>query len=540
MTKFITADEAAGLIPDHAVVGVSGMGLSGWAEEIACAIRDRFAQTGHPCGLDLKQAVSLGDFGYGNQFCGWEKSRLSEPDLKNGHRGITRLGEAGPGLITSWTTSYMGNAFSLCDLTRKNQMETYCLPQGVLVSLWRECAAGRPGLITKTGLGTFVDPRLEGGRMNACSKKEVVKLLNLDGEEYLFYPAFQCDIALLRGTIADEYGNISFAHESVINEGFEVAAAVKRHGGTVIVQVEYIAQGGSLNPKEVKIPGNLVDYVVLAKDPKSCWQTEGTYWNPSYSGQLKIPLSMIEPLPFDERKVICRRCAMELRKGNLINLGIGIPADIARVVAEEGCIDDVTISTDSGVVGGVPAPEPNFGSASNPDAILSTHEMADLISGGGLDVACLGIGEIDEAGNNNVSRMGTKLTGPGGFIDITARTKKVIFAGTLKGKARVRACNGNLEILEEGSIQKFVKQVEQITFSGSYSPEDQEVLYVTERAVFQLIDHKMTLIEIAPGLDLQKDVLDQIGFIPVISPDLKEMDAGIFREEWGELGRYVK
>ncbi|MBR4231948.1 MAG: acyl CoA:acetate/3-ketoacid CoA transferase [Oscillospiraceae bacterium] len=539
MAKFITAREAAALIPDGATVGLAGMGLSGWAEELACAIRDNFRETGHPCNLNLKQGSAMGDWGYGNQFDGWERSRLPEPDNDHGVRGVSRFGEAGPGLVTKWTSAHIGSAFAMCDLARKEQVESYCLPQGVIINLWREIAAGRPGLITKTGLGTFVDPRVEGGRMNACAKDELVKLVEFNGEEYLFYPSFKADVALLRGTIADENGNISFAHESVINEGFSVATAVKNSGGIVIVQVEYVAKKETLNPKDIKIPGVLVDYVVVAKDPKSCWQAEGTYWEPSYSGHIRIPLDSIEPLPFDERKVICRRVAMELKKGDLVNLGVGMPADVAKVVAEEGFINDVVMSTESGMVGGVPSALPSFGSAYNPEAIITQNEMFDLISGGGLSLTCLGIGEADGDGNNNVSRMGKRLTGPGGFIDITRATPKVIFAGTLMGKAKLKVGDGKLEIVEEGTIQKFVEKVGQITFAGQYTPEDQEVLYVTERAVFRLIDHKMTLVEIAPGIDLQKDVLDRIGFEPVISPELKTMDEGIFHEKWGGLGAYI-
>lgn len=539
MAKFVTAAEAAKVIPDGATVGLAGMGLSGWAEEIACAIRDNFRETGHPCNLNLKQGSAMGDWGYGNQFVGWDRNRLPEPDKDHGARGVTRFGEAGPGLITKWSSAHIGSAFTLCEFARQNKIETHCLPQGVIINLWREIAAGRPGLITKTGLGTFVDPRVEGGRMNECAGDELVKLIEIGGEEYLFYPGFQCDVALLRGTIADENGNISFDHESVMNEGFSVAAAAKNSGGIVIVQVEYLAKKETLNPKDIKIPGHLVDYVVVAKDPKSCWQAEGTYWEPSYSGHIRIPLNSIEPLPFDERKVVCRRCAMELKKGNLINLGVGMPADMAKVVAEEGFIDDVTMSTESGMVGGVPSALPSFGSAYNPECILTPNEMFDLISGGGLDMTVLGSGEVDGDGNNNVSRMGKRLTGPGGFIDITRATKKVIFAGTLMGKAKLKVGGGKLEILEEGTIQKFVEKVGQITFAGQYAPEDQEVFYVTERAVFKLIGRKMTLIEIAPGIDMQKDVLDKIGFIPVISPELKLMDEDIFKENWGGLGKYI-
>jgi len=537
MAKFITAQQAAKLIPDGATVGLAGMGLSGWAEELACAVRDSFKETGHPRDLSLKQGSALGDWGYGNQFIGWNRSRREGgPDTEHGARGATRFGEAGPGLVRKWTSAHVGSAFALCDLARKNQLESYCLPQGVIINLWREIGAGRPGLLTKVGLGTFVDPRVEGGRMNECAKDELVKVVNFEGEEYLFYPSFHVDVALLRGTIADENGNISFARESVINEGFSVANATKNCGGIVIVQVEYLAKRETLPAKEIKIPGKLVDYVVVARDPKSCWQAEGDYWEPAFSGELRKPLNAIEPLPFDERKVICRRCAMELKAGDLINLGVGMPADIAKVVNEEGLIDKVTMSTESGMVGGVPSALPSFGSAYNPEAIITPNEMFDLISGGGLNMTCLGIGEVDKYGNNNVSRMGSRLTGPGGFIDISSNTPKVIFAGNFVGKAKLKLGGGKIEVVEEGTIRKFVDQVGQITFSGQYAPENQEVLYITERAVFKLINHKMTLIEVAPGLDLQRDVLDQMGFKPEISPDLKTMDPRIFQEQWGGLG----
>ncbi len=536
MAKFITAREAAELIPDGATVALAGMGLSGWAEEIACAIRDRYRETGHPKDLNLKQGSAMGDWGYGNKFVGWNRSpRPDGPVTDAGNRGTTRFGEAGPGLIRKWTSAHIGSAFTLCDLARENQLESYCLPQGVIINLWREIGAGRPGLLTKTGLGTFVDPRVEGGRMNACAKDEIVKVVNFEGEEYLFYPSFHVDVALLRGTIADENGNISFAHESVINEGFAVANAVKNCGGIVIVQVEYLAKKETLNPKEVRIPCNLVDYVVQARDPMSCWQAEGDYWEPAFSGQIRKPLSEIKPLPLDERKVILRRCAMELKRGALINMGVGMPAEMGRVVNEEGMTDAVIMSTESGMIGGVPSALPSFGSAYNPEAIITPNDMFDLISGGGLALTVLGIGEVDKDGNNNVSRMGSRLTGPGGFIDISSTTPKVIFAGTLMGKAKVQVADGKLQILQEGTIRKFVDTVGQITFSGKYAPDTQEVLYVTERAVFRLIDHKLTLTEIAPGVDLEKDILANMGFRPAISPDLKQMDPAIFREEWGGL-----
>jgi propionate CoA-transferase len=516
--KFITAIEAAKLIPDGATVGLAGMGLSGWAEEVACSIRDSYKETGHPCNLNLKQGSAMGD---------WKE------------RGVTRLGEAGPGLITRWSGAHVGSAYTLRDLAVKNQLQCHCLPQGVIVNLWREIAAGRPGLLTKVGLGTFVDPRIEGGRMNECTTDSLVELVEFMGEEYLFYKSFPLDVALLRGTTADENGNISFEHESIINEGLAVATAAKNSGGIVIVQVEYLTKKGTLNPKDVKIPGILVDYVVIATTKDACWQTEGVYYEPSFSGQIKKPLAAIEPLPFDERKVICRRCAMEIRKGDVINLGIGMPADTAKVVAEEGFIDEITMSTESGMVGGVPSALPNFGSAYNPEATLEHGAMFDLIDGGGLKMTCLGIGEADQYGNINVSKFGPRLTGPGGFIDITGATPKVIFCGTFMGKAELKVGDGKLVIEKEGTIRKFLKNVEQITFSGKNAHIRQTVLYVTERGVFSLLDGKMTLIEIAPGINLEKDILARMDFMPEIAKDLKLMDPGIFCEAWGGLGKYL-
>ncbi len=519
MAEFITAAEAARKIPDGATIGVAGMGLSGWAEEIGCAIRDSFKETGHPCDLNLKQGSAMGDWG---------------------KRGVTRLGEAGPGLVTRWSGAHVGSAFTLSDLAVKNQLQCHCLPQGVIVNLWREIAAGRPGLLTKVGLGTFVDPRVEGGKMNACTTDELVELVHFNGEEYLFYKSFKLDVAILRGTTADENGNISFEHESIINEGLAVASAAKNSGGIVIVQVEYLTKGGTMNPKDVKIPGILVDYVVVATDKDACWQAEGVYYEPAFSGQIKKPLAAIEPLPFNERKVICRRCAMEVRRGDVVNLGVGIPADLSKIIAEEGLLDEITMSTESGIVGGIPSALPNFGSAYNPEATIEHGAMFDLIDGGGLNMTCLGIGEVDQYGNNNVSKFGARLTGPGGFINITQATPKVVFCGNFMGKAKEKVADGKLTILEEGRIRKFVRQVEQITFSGQYAGENQEVLYITERCVFNLINKKMTLIEIAPGIDLQRDILDQMDFVPVIADDLKTMDAGIFREKWGGLGAYME
>ena len=536
MAKLITAKEAAELIRDGASVGVAGMGLSGFPEEIACAIRDRYKETGHPKGITLHQSSAMGDHGYGNGFLGWDKTkRPADMPAPEGVRGLSRLGEGGEGLVSHWTGAHVMSAEALNAQAAQGKITGNCLPQGVAVNLWREIAAGRPGILTKVGLGTFVDPRVEGGRMNAETKEDIAELVTFGGEEYLFYKSFPLDVALLRGTVGDEFGNISFMHEGIVNEGLAVAEAAHNSGGIVIVQVEYLAKGGSLNPKDVKIPGILVDYVVEATDPMASWQAEGVYFEPSFSGQIKKPVRSIPALPLDERKVIARRCAMEVTPGAVLNLGVGISANVGNILVEEGCIDMVTMASESGMIGGVPCPLPNFGSSYNPECTLEHNAAFDLIDGGGLTTTCLGLGECDEDGNVNVSKFGKRLIGPGGFIDITNATPKVVFCGTFTGKASLRVADGKLVIEQEGPVRKFKKKVQQITFAGRYVKPGQEILYVTERCVFRLLDGKMVLTEIAPGVRLKEDILDLMDFEPVVPEELKVMDEGIFQEKWGGL-----
>ena len=437
-------------------------------------------------------------------------------------RGMTRLGYEG--LVTKWAAAHIGSAFAMNDLVRANKMACHCLPQGVVVNLWREIAAHRPGILTKVGLGTFVDPRL-------------VELVDFQGEEYLFYKAFPLHVALLRGTTADEEGNITFEKEGPINEGLAVAEAAHNSGGIVIVQVEYTAKRGTMHPKNVQIPGSLVDYVVVATDINACWQTEGVYYEPAFAGNIKKPLDALPKVPLSERKVIERRCAMELKKGNVVNLGVGIPADVASVVAEEGCTDDITLTTESGAFGGVPAALPNFGSSYNAQANIVHGAMFDFYDGGGCDVAVLGLAQADEQGNINVSKFGSRLIGPGGFINISQNSKKVLFAGTFMAKAKIAIENGGIRIVEEGKGKKFLKEVEQITFSGKYAAKgNQEILYITERCVFRLSpEDRLELVEVAPGIDIEKDILAHMDFKPEIAENVKVMDSAIFAEEWGGL-----
>jgi propionate CoA-transferase len=495
------------------------MGLAGWPEEVARAIERRFLETGHPRDLTLVSSSGAGD---------------------HKERGITRFGHEG--LLKRWIAGHMLAAPRTRRLVEEGIIEGYNLPQGVIVQLWREIAAKRPGLITRVGLGTFVDPRIEGGRMNSNSREELVKVIEIDGEEYLFYKSFPVDVALIRGSVADEKGNLTMDREGILLEALPLAQAAKNCGGIVIAQVEHIAQAGTLHPKQVKVPGILVDYVVQCTNPDYHWQTEGLYFNPSFSGEIRVPLSALPPLPLTERKVIARRAAMELVPGAIVNLGIGISAEVSAVAAEEGVAEMIHLTTESGTIGGVPASPPDFGHAYNPEAVIEHHAQFDFYDGGGIDLAFLGLAQADREGNINVTRFGNRVIGSGGFINISQNAKKVVFCGTFTtGGLKVEVDGGKLVIVEEGKIQKFVDHVDQITYSGQYARRvGQSVLYVTERAVFRLDREGLTLIEIAPGVDLERDVLSRMGFRPRVADELAVMPAEIFYPQWGGLRRFIQ
>lgn len=514
MAQVITAAEAARLLKDGDTVALSGFGLACVNEETIAAVEQRFLAEAAPRDLTVMHASAVGN---------------------RRDKGMSHWGHEG--LIKRWYGGIAIASPTLANLISEDKCEAYNLPQGVICQLYREIAAHRPGLITKVGLGTFVDPRVEGARMSARSTEDYVQLLELGGEEWLFYPAFPINVALIRGTVADEDGNLTLEHEGLKMEVLPIAQAARNSGGIVIAQVESVAQAGSLDPNLVKVPGVLVDYLVVS-EPENHFQTENTHYNPSYSGQLRVPLSGVQTIPLSERKVIARRCATELKPGAVLNLGVGIPADVGSVAAEEGISSQILLTTEAGAIGGVPAGLKDFGHSYNPQALVDMDHQFDFYDGGGLDVAVLGLAQTDAHGNVNVSKFGTRVAGCGGFINICQSAKTLIFAGTFTaGGLEVEVVDGSVRIVTEGKARKFLADVQQITFSGPYSRErDQRVLYVTERAVFELIDGVMTLIEIAPGIDLQRDVLDQMDFAPAVSADLSVMDAGMFREVWGGLG----
>ncbi|MEN6411567.1 MAG: acyl CoA:acetate/3-ketoacid CoA transferase [Veillonellales bacterium] len=514
MSKVITADQAAALIKDNMTMATTGFGLAGWAEEIAEALEKRFTTTGSPRNLTYVQASATGD---------WKD------------RGTVRIGYEG--LIKRWIGAHIGSSATMSKLVSESKIEGYCLPQGVLVQLYRETAAKRPGLLTKVGMGTFVDPRLDGGKMNAKTTEDIVKVVEFAGDEWLYYKTIPIDIAFMRATTGDENGNLTTEKESVMLEMLEMAQAVKNNGGIVVAQVEYLAKAGSLHPRDVKVPGVLVDHIVVATDPRCCWQTEGLYFNPVFCGDIKVPLSSIPELPLTERKVIARRAAMELVPDALVNLGVGIPSDVASIGAEERVSNMMTFTTEVGGFGGVPASLPHFGQSYNGEAVVGHANQFDFYDGGGLDVAFLGLAQVDKAGNVNVSKFKGRAMGPGGFINVSQGSKKVVFCGTFTAKGLdVAIEDGKVVIKQEGKSVKFIDQVEQVTFSGKYAAKtNQAVVYVTERAVFILEDGQVTLSEVAPGIDLEKDVLALMDFKPRISPNLKQMPAEIFQPKWGQL-----
>jgi propionate CoA-transferase len=503
-----SALDAVRQIKDGAAVWVGGSGAGhGVPQALIEALADEFTTTGHPRDLTTVRVVGIGDFG----------------DV-----GFSQL--ALPGLMKRTIGSNIGNEPRLGALVAAEALEAYSFPQGVLAALLRDIAAGRPGHVTHIGLGTYVDPRHSGGKQNAVTTEDLIEVVTLSGREWLFYHRLDIDCAIIRASTADEDGNLTFEDEAILGDSLALAMAAHNNGGRVIAQVANVVSRGSLRPADVRIPGALIDTIVAVPDQR---QTYKTRFSPFYSGRLRAPAHAAEPTILDARKVIARRSLMEFRPGDICNLGFGISQQIGTIAAEEGITDRLTLTVEQGIFGGIPAHGADGGAGVNFQARLEQPSMFDFYDGGGLDIASLSFAQVDRRGNVNVHAFDDRLRGPGGFINISARTQRLCFVGTFTaGGLRVCTDYGALHIEREGSNPKFVSNVREISFSGSAERDAaQSVRYITERAVFELTDSGLTLIEIAPGIDIERDILRHMEFEPDISEPVRMMDDRLFRQE---------
>lgn len=501
----LTADEAAALVRDGDRVVVGGSGsLLQVPETLLAAIGRRFATSGAPTGLDVVHVMGLGD---------------------HTGRGVDHL--AVPGLVRRFVGSHFVLSPAEQRLIARGDVEAIGLPAGTITLLYREIAAGRPGLLTDIGLGTFVDPRQQWGRMNERTGDGLSRIVELDGREWLFYPSLPVDVALLRATDADTEGNLTMEDEAAVSDNLAIAQAAHNSGGLVVAEVKRVVEAGRIPAGRVRVPGALVDHVTLTEFP---FQTPVTRTDPTRTGaQHNAPVE-VPVLPLDHRKLIARRAAMELRRGELANLGVGMANGISYVALEEGVLDDLTLTVEQGIFGGLPGIGLDSGTAVNPAAIIDMTSQFDLYDGGALDLAGLSFAQVDRAGNVNVTRVGSTPIGPGGFIDISQKARTVLFCGTFRGGGiDVEVADGGVRIRREGRYAKFVDRVESVTFSAERAhAQGQRVFYVTERAVFRLGPDGVELLEVAPGVDLRRDVLDLMGFEPVLREPPRPMDPRLF------------
>ncbi len=507
MNKVIPVEDAIALIQDSDVVAVSGYGTNGVPEKLLAGLETRFLETNTPEDLTLIFAGGIGD---------------------GKDRGLNRLGHER--LLKRVIGGHYGLIPRIEKLARENRIEAYNFPEGVITHLYRNIAGGKRGALSQIGLETFVDPRLEGAKVNEAAQEDLVELLTMNGREVLYFSIPPINVVLIRGTTADPGGNISSEKESLSLENLSLAMAARNSGGVVICQVERIAQLNSIDARAVRIPGFMIDCVVVA-EPEFHMQNYSEQYNPALSGEIRVPLENLPSMPLDEKKVVLRRAACELTPHAIVNLGVGLASSVGNIVNEEKFSDRIMLTADPGIYGGVPLAGYGFGAALNYNASIDHATQFDFIDGGGIDIACLGFAECDGLGNVNASRFSGRVSGCGGFINISQNSKKVIFVGTFtSGGLETRIESGKLKILKEGKYDKFVESVSQVTFAGKRAGrEGRQVLYVTERCVFALQEEGLALIEIAPGVDLERDILNLLPFTPIMH-DPKPMASELFQE----------
>lgn len=503
----MSAKEAVSYIEDNATLAVCGAG-GGIADPVVLieALKDRYLETQSPKNLTLWHTTGLGD---------------------RADRGMSPLAQKG--LVKRAIGGHWGQSPRLAEMAQENEIEAYNFPQGVMSQLVRSSAAGHPGILSHVGLQTFVDPRNQGGKLNECTKEDLIRLMEIDGKEWLYYPTIPLDVCFIRATTVDEDGYASMEDEITYMDNLATAQAVHNNGGLVILQAKRLVKAGSIHPRLVKIPGFLVDIVVI--DPKQEQLYNGS--DRFFSGDYVAVDDEVTPLPLDQRKVVARRALMEIHPGNVGNVGVGIADGIGAIAREEGVGDAFTLTVETGPVGGATAQGIFFGASVNSRALMDMPSQFDFYDGGGLEVAFLSFAELDAHGNVNVHKFNGKIVGTGGFVNICSGSRKVVLCGTLRaGGLKTTVGNGTISIDQEGKFEKMVPECSDITFNGEQAlKQGQEVVFITERAVFHLTQKGVMLTEIAPGMDLEKDILNQMGFTPLIAKDLKTMDERIFKDE---------
>ena len=507
--KVLTGAEAAMLVKDGDTITTSGFVACGLPETLSKALEQRFLETGSPKDLTYIYAAGQGN-------------RDGSGADHFAHEGMTKRVIAG----------HYNMAPNLGKMIVDNKIEAYNFPQGVITHMFRDIAAHKVATVTHVGLNTYADPRVEGGKLNEVTKEDIVSVVDILGEERLAYKTMPINVAFIRGTYADTTGNVTLHKEVTPLDAASMAQAVKNSGGIVIVQVERVVAAGTLDPKLTMLPGIYVDAVVVS-EPAEHEQCIGLQYDPTFTGEASAPAGAVGAIPLTVKKIIGRRAAMELTEGSVVNLGIGVPEYVSMVANEEGIGDYMTLTVEAGPVGGIPMGGTQFGASRNADCYFDQSFMFDFYDGGGIDIAYLGLAQADETGNVNVSKFGTRVSGCGGFINISQNAKKVCFCGTFTaGGLKTKIENGKLVITNEGKESKFVKEVQQITFSGKYAAEaSKPVLYITERAVFELRKDGVYLKEVAPGIDIKTQITDLMGFEPKTDGEVKLMDSRIFCEE---------